>query len=58
MHVPVATKVTAVSETVQMPKVAEEKTTASDDDALALTEKEPLPNLRSAREVKVIVWEA
>ena len=57
VHVPAETSVTVVPESVQTGVVAELKATVRPLEAVADTENVPVPNVRLARELKVIVWE-
>ena len=56
VQVPAERSVTVVSETVQTESVREVKVTVRPEEEVAESEAVPLPNLRSEREVKVMVW--
>ena len=56
MHVPTATKVTVVPDTVHTEVVVEAKLTASPDEAVALTVNGAVPNASFVRAPNVMVW--
>ena len=56
MQVPGATRVITDPDTVQTPGVSEENSTLKDEDAVAVTVKDPLPTARLASGAKLIVW--
>jgi hypothetical protein len=57
VHVPAETSVTVVPESVQTDVVAELNDTVSPLEAVADTVKVPVPKVRLASELKVMVWE-